>query len=883
MAIHSAADAGREQLLDEVLITYLKGVDSGKTPDRAELLARYPDLKPELQEFFVETDKLERYAEGLSLRSDTSEVTASTPANGRLGSGSTDIPVGGQISWAIGARALGDNYELLQVIAKGGMGIIFKARDRRLNRQVALKMILSSQTLSETDRLRFHNEVDAVASLDHSHIVPIYDVGEHEGRPYFSMKLVPGGSLAGQLARYVLEPKAAARLLVPIARAVHYAHQRGVLHRDLKPSNVLLGSAEEPYVTDFGLAKRMASGDGPSGGIDLTESGAIVGTPGYMAPEQAHGKRSAVTTATDIYGLGAILYALLTGGPPFEGDDLLETLEAVRERPPQSPRELNARVDRDLELICLKCLEKEPARRYASAEILAGELECYLAGLPLMHTRSISTAEWLWRWYVRHRVLASLAAALGLSLLLLTAGSITAAIWLKAANDRERRSRQRAEGSRELASNVATRFLTRVSESEQLKAHGLERLRKDLLVGARDFWERFTREDSGGPAVQAERGKAYLRLGTIASALDADREAADAYQQAREIFKQLSADYPDVPDYRDELAGVLHQLGNMYQKTRRAAEARSTYQEALHIRQSLVNDYPSIARYQGHLGRTIFQCALQACILGQAKEAEATYKQAQRIFEQLAKEEPTNADYQEALANTFFNLGVLSLTANPRQYKTARENYENALPIYENLHRQEPQKPEYQSALARTLHQLGSVYRDTRQLDRADEAYRKASTLAERLFRDHPDVPGHRLNLATLWHARGYLYYNNDRFEDAQPLMEKAIAISQDLVRDYRDVPAYRQELGATYYDTACLYSLWTKHVGKDATLPTPVKQKLQKQLPTEAIAFLRKAQGTGHFKKKEMLETLKKDTDLEPLRSRDDYKKLFSELTSQD
>src|SRR5262249_26678654 len=199
-----------------------------------------------------------------------------------------------------------------------------------------------------------------VAVVDQPGMVPVYEVGEHDGQRYFSMKLVPGGNLADRLAAYRDDTRAAAALLVEAAEAVHHAHVRGILHRDLKPANILVDDAGHPHVTDFGLAKRVEAN------VELTDTGAILGTPAYMAPEQAHGKRGAITTATDVYGLGSILYSLLTGRPPFSGDSMVDTLTKVKEQPPEPPRKFNARVPRDLEVICLKCLEKEPRRRYSS-------------------------------------------------------------------------------------------------------------------------------------------------------------------------------------------------------------------------------------------------------------------------------------------------------------------------------------------------------------------------------------------------------------------------------------------------------------------------------------------------------------------------------------
>jgi serine/threonine-protein kinase len=389
--LHDRAILRRELLFLEIELK----LERGEETSLEHYQARFPDAASEISAAFaqhgrapiphgVRSDEGERPSSGLH-----DAPTVFLPPRSGDSSGPLGAP-DGSFGW------IGE-YEVLEEIARGGMGVVYKARQKRVKRLVALKMILTGQMASDEERERFLREAEMAANLDHPNIVPIYEVSESQGCPYFSMKLVEGESLSHVIKQKKrnqsgYDPIAAAQLTATIARAVHFAHERGFLHCDLKPSNILLETDGRPYVTDFGLAKR-ASEDS-----SLSASGAILGTPSYMAPEQASGSRRGLSPATDVYGLGAILYELLTGSPPFRNGTVMETVVEVLERDPLAPRELRPGIPKELEAICLKCLEKNPRDRFPTAAALASELDKHLQG-EVIDTTSVIPR--LRRWHRR--------------------------------------------------------------------------------------------------------------------------------------------------------------------------------------------------------------------------------------------------------------------------------------------------------------------------------------------------------------------------------------------------------------------------------------------------------------------------------------------------
>jgi serine/threonine-protein kinase len=392
------------------------GPRTERIEDQTSCMSGQPPSAPERSEpTELLDDRTARIAGAPTDPSPSASVTNTGPA-----AGATLRPPRPGNAW-LAALPPTPGYEILEWLGRGGMGVVYKARQLGLNRTVALKMLPGEGPTEAAVLGRFRTEAEAVARLRHPNIVQIYEVGEHDGRPYFSMEYVAGGSLALRLAHGLPTPREAAALVEALARAVHHAHERGIVHRDLKPANVLLEPDGAPKITDFGLARRFSEGVDPSG---HTRTGDVLGTPNYMAPEQAAGRTREAGPPADIYALGAILYECLTGRAPFAGATPAEAMHRVLHEDPVPPAQAQPRVPRDLQTICLKCLEKDPAHRYASAAALADDLSAYLAGESI-RARPAGPRRRLQRWARRRPTAAVLFAVAAVAL----AGVIAGAWW----------------------------------------------------------------------------------------------------------------------------------------------------------------------------------------------------------------------------------------------------------------------------------------------------------------------------------------------------------------------------------------------------------------------------------------------------------------------
>lgn len=522
------------------------------------------------------------------------------------------VPVGKHVANALTQAG----YEVIREIGRGGMGIVYEARQTGLGRVVALKVLRSGLLATESERRRFLNEAEAVARLDHPAIVPIYEARNSQGLHFYCMRRVGGTALDHKLKEGPLRPTEAARLVARIARAVDEAHRHGVLHRDVKPANILVDEDGESYLTDFGLARRIDA-DGP----DATRSGAVLGTPAYMSPEQAEGRIGDLTTATDVFGLGGVLYAALTGRAPHVGSSFFDTLDHVRKIPPEPPSRINRDVPRDLESVCLKCLEKDPHRRYASARELAEDLARWLEGSPTL-ARPVSVYSRGRMWARRHPLPAALASALGAAVLL----GVIGVGWQWREAERQRRhalrlldyvsNRLLAQASTELnpqGSNVTVReVLDRQAAMIGGEFQGEPETEGPLRevignayhsLGVLDVAEKQLRraleliEESDGKESQAAI-RVATRLGRLMGDKQAYTEAEKLLSQAREAAGRVLG--PDDPTTLEASA----RLGAVYLAEGKADQAEPMLSKALEIRRRVLPvDHPDTLRSVNDLCR----------------------------------------------------------------------------------------------------------------------------------------------------------------------------------------------------------------------------------------------------------------------------------------
>jgi serine/threonine protein kinase len=627
-------------------------------------------------------------------------------------------------------------YEVQSELGRGGMGVVYRARQSGLQRLVALKMILAGPDAGPQDVARFRSEAEAVARLHHPNIVQIYEVGDFHGRPYIALEYVDGGSLARRLHGVPQPAQEAARLVETLARAVHHAHERRIIHRDLKPANILLGveggewrvegeerqsttldpppptldsppstlhpplSTLHPKITDFGLAKRLDVAAGQ------TQPGALLGTPNYMAPEQATAAADALGPATDVHALGAILYELLTGRPPFQGATLLDTLEQVRCQEPVPPTRLQPRLPRDLETVCLKCLQKDWRKRYPSAQSLADDLGRFLAGEPI-RARPVAVWERALKWARRRPATAALVTVSALAVLTVTLGSLwynaqlTKAVNQAEANaaqarleeEAKERERLRATASADKARTAIDRMLRRVATTHLANAPHMDQQRRQLLEDALELLQELLKDrDNSDPQVRRDTAAAFDEAGLIYGLLGRREQSEAAYRQAVTLAEQLTVDFPDTDSYRWQVASSGHNWAQALWELGQTAAAEAACRKALDHHRQLVRAQPDNVIGLNNLGNNLNTLGEMCRWTGARESAVRAYQESLEVWKALPRDHPKAAAFRNQEAFTGTNLASAYLTAG--KTGLAEREFQEACTLLEGLNRDHPTSTE---------------------------------------------------------------------------------------------------------------------------------------------------------------------------------------------
>jgi len=827
----ATAEAEPDEILDLLYTEFVVREQLGQRPQPADWLERFPQWRSELEELFeihVMVEVRETGAGWLTERPAADGV--SHPLSGP--------PHEGPVS-NIGG------YELLREIGRGGMGVVYEARQPGLNRSVALKTILPPH--GERERARFRTEAEATAKLSHPSIVPVFEVGQEGDCPYLVMEYVAGQRLDRRLADGVMSPAEGAELVRTLALAVAYAHERGVIHRDLKPANILLqsqgaancgGSAAAgrsvertvPRITDFGLAKTISD-------ASLSQSTiAFAGTPSYMAPEQcmADGRAG---PAADIYSLGTILYEAITGGPPFRGQSVLDIVELVRSQEPVPPSRLVAHVPRDLETICLKCLAKLPEHRYPSAAALAEDLERCLEDRPIL-ARPVGPIERVVRWSRRNRPVASLTGGI---LVLLVAGSVIAAgLSIHAVRERDRANENAARelASRELADRrfgqaeqAVAQYLDGIEEQDLLKEANFFELRKTLLLSAIPFYEEFVASRPGDVDLETRRARAYGRLGFIRRQTGDLEQSTSDFEKMRDALQRLRAGGHVVVV---DLAAAHHELGITLALRRRNPSAEREYRQALALKRALVEQSPAAFVHRHKLALLLRDLGSLQLTLNSPAAASTSFAEAVQILERLREEEPSVLRFRQDASGVHNYYGVSLEETDP---VAAETQLRLAVALSKEVFTADPRRPNHRVALATAYQNLAWFLSKAGRHDKVCVEVEHCLTLRQQLAAEFPSVPSYQNWLAVAFKNLGVVRRVAKDFQNALEALDTSVTLLSRLAEDFPATPDHREELANALEERAVSFQQVGRAMASEQDLARALalRQKLAEADPLNA------------------------------------------------
>jgi tetratricopeptide (TPR) repeat protein/tRNA A-37 threonylcarbamoyl transferase component Bud32 len=754
-------------------------------------------------------------------------------------------------SWrSLEGRQLG-RFELIEPVGMGAFGSVYKARDPELDRIVAIKIPRAGNLAEKSDLDRFLREGRSVAQLQHPAIVAIHEVGLSDGMPYLVSEFIEGPSLSDVLTARQLSPRESAALVVILADALQYAHDRGVVHRDGKPSNILFDAANRPRLVDFGLAKREA------GEITMTQDGQILGTPAYMSPEQARGESHRVDGRSDVYSLGVVLYRLLTGELPFRGNARMLVHQVLHDEP-RPLRRLNDHVPRDLETICLKAMAKEPSRRYAGAGALADDLRRYLDGKAIQ-ARPTGRLEKAVRWCKRNRAVAGLLTGL----LVVFAGGFAGSLYgyLNAEHQRAIAETRREEAETQRKAAVANfdeaiaavdEFLTRVGDSQLEDMPGMESLRRQLLTSALDFYRRFLSKQKDDARLEPRVAAAFFRVGKLQGQLGEEKAGAESFRMARQTYERLVEKDPGDRALR---AGLAEAQG-----------ATGAFDESLAVWSKLVEEEPASPAYRRGLAWVLIGLAHRQLDSKDYSRALVTYQKSLALFEALAEERPDDPQALHECSPPVHNIGVVlgRLGRNDEavvMYRRAAATARNAL-----------EKAQRSLKIGRTLGLYltneASALKSLQRNEAAVRSYREALDVLQRLAMEYPAVPSNHVGVYKTLIELAALERLLEHAQEADRLTRRA--------RDYlatlpRKTPNDLALLAATA--ARC-----SKPEGGPGTIPTASEAAEARRNADLAVEALTRAIAGGY----DELEWIQKSPDLDPIRDRADFKALAAEIETK-
>jgi serine/threonine protein kinase len=769
-------------------------------------------------------------------------------------------------------------YTLLERLGQGGIGVVWKARQEGLNRLVAVKRLRCAGEGSVEALARFRREAKSVARLNHVNIVQIYEIGEHEGEPYLTLEYMEGGSLAEKLAAGPLPPKPAAPLVETLARAVHYAHEQGIIHRDLKPGNVLLADDGSPKISDFGLAKQLDAE------TVQTQTGAILGTPSYMAPEQADSRQTSIGPATDVYALGAILYEMLTGRPPFRGPTVLDTLAQVREQEPVPPRQLQPNIRGDLETICLKCLHKEPRRRYGSALELAEDLRRFSNSEPI-RARPVGRLERIVKWTRRHPSKAILGFVALLAPLAIVAGLLGHNHQLKKEIQRADEARNRAETA-EIAEreNYAKARKTifniyhRIGDWQHFGMRNNDDWGRDIRQYGLEYVETVlatTLQDD--PRAQADVAELLLTIAKQQVQAGQRKEAQTSFLRARDLWEELIAEHPD----NLELLGAITECYRTAPHFLDCVPSQRVdwLEKALAFKEKQCNLNPNDdCQLPLALGLVHHELAAHLQADSLIGEAEEHYNRAIDIWTKVLAKHPKTTGCKVGMGLSHSNLGwIYSQTGRTLM---AEKSFKRGDALYEEAMGEGWDPSDLLNYRLILLVNWGNSYLFGKQPAKALVEFKRGLKWKEELLRLRPNYAGTRQTVASLHGSMAQAYDALKRYPEAVEEWKHALELDDGIhrvefqlgrcaslarsgdsvhaVAEAEKIAAASQLPSQDLYNCACVLAL-SGHCEK-------------------AVAILEKLRHNGYFDEAQRLNDLRSDEDLNSLRRRDDFVKLLNQ-----